>query len=128
MPWRKLLGALVLAAGVGTIVDWQYQAMLVRRAVRAVHDHYAVGMTVDTVLADVKKQFPEFTQYSANDCAKWAPVTTPTYQPRGGPCIFGIIRTGSTWWGFESAVTYRFIFGPEGDLRDATTDPIYTFL
>ena len=55
-------------------------------------------------------------------------MTRPTYPPQGGPCIFGIEETGSTWWGFESAVKFRLLFDSGGKLRIVQAFPVYTFL
>jgi hypothetical protein len=100
----------------------------VRHVVSQVHERYTAGMQFRPVLADVQLHYPQYTEYSAAACTNNAKFTSPSYQPQGGACIFGIIRTGESWWGFESAVRFRLMFDPAGHLRDVYTDPVYTFL
>jgi len=78
----------------------------------------------NTVIAD----YPRHTEYSTADCEKWSNHTVPDYTFRGGPCIFGIVEVGSTWWGYESAVMFRLIFGSNGRLAELQVQPVYTFL
>jgi len=73
-------------------------------------------------------RYPEHTTYTAVECEKWSHLTTPRYTYRGGPCLFGIVRVGTTWWGYESAVMFRLIFDPDNQLAQSWTDPVYTFL
>lgn len=89
---------------------------------------YAVGMRVEGVREGVRATYPRYVEYPGVDCSKAAKNTTPVYEARGGPCIFGIRETGSTWWGFESAVSFRLIFDPEGVLVTVQVYREYTFL
>jgi hypothetical protein len=127
VKWLRILLGLVAVVVVGTIADWQHQGWLVRHAVSTLHGRYTVGMRLELALADIQLKYPEHTQYSPDDCTKFA-TSVPTYRPLGGPCIFGIMRTGATWWGFESAVMFKLLFDPNGELRNVVTDPVYTFL
>ena len=128
VKWPRVLVGLLALAVLGSVADWQYQGWLVRHAVRQLHERYVVGMAFKAALADVQLHYPEHTKYSADDCTKWAALTIPTYHPLGGPCVFGIVRTGATWWGFESAVEFKLVFDPQGELRDVDTEAVYTFL
>ena len=128
MRFPGVLGSLFAAVVVGSVADWQYHAWLVRHSVSQLHGRYTVGMQLQPVRSDVQLHYGGYTEYSADDCTKWAKVTFPTYHSLGGPCIFGIYRAGQTWWGFESAVQFKLIFDPDGILRSVDTDPVYTFL
>ena len=52
----------------------------------------------------------------------------PDYTFRGGTCIDSIVEVGFTWWGYESAVMFRLIFGSNGRLAELQVQPVYTFL
>ena len=120
-----------LAAGLvtsGTIVDWLWQGHLVRRSVAAVHSNYPVGMQLADARKRVRHDYSRFNESTAATCTKDAAITTPRYSPQGGPCIFGIEETGSTWWGYESAVEFRLLFDSDDKLRELQAFPVYTFL
>lgn len=113
----------------GTVVDWLWQGHLVHRSIAAIHEHFPIDMQFADALTRTRHDYPtRYTDITAETCAKDAPITTPRYQPQGGPCIFGIDETGSTWWGFESAVQFRLLFDSGGRLRVVQALPVYTFL
>jgi hypothetical protein len=121
--------ALVLGlAMAATIFDWLWQGHLVKRAISTVQTNFPLGTPFAQALTQVQGTYPRYTESTADTCSKEAAITTPSYSPQGGPCISGITKTGSTWWGFESAVTFRLMFGPDQNLRQLQVSPVYTFL
>jgi len=124
-----ILGGLSAIAASAAVIDWLWQGHLVRRSLAAVHNHLPIGMPFEEALARVQHDYPKrYSDFTADTCVKDAMMTTPGYTPQGGPCIIGIDETGSTWWGFESAVQFRLLFDPNGKLRVAQAFPVYTFL
>jgi hypothetical protein len=123
------VAALIVAGVAGTILDWLWQGHLVRRSIGTVQEHFPIGMPFSEALTRVRHDYAARNSNStANACTKEAAMTEPTYPPQGGPCIFGIEETGSTWWGFESAVQFRLLFDSGGKLRVVQAFPVYTFL
>jgi len=128
VAWTAV-GGLIAVGVAGTILDWLWQGHLVRRSVAAIHEHFPVGMPFSEALPRVRHDYPKrYTDATAEACAGDAAMTSPKYSPQGGPCIFGIEETGSTWWGFESAVEFRLLFDSGGKLRVVQALPVYTFL
>jgi len=122
------LALVVGAATLGTILDWLWQGHLVRRSIAAIHRNYPLGMQLVDARTRVRHDYSRFTERTAATCTKDAGITSPRYFPQGGACIFGIDETGSTWWGYESAVEFRLLFGSDDKLRDVQALPVYTFL
>jgi hypothetical protein len=112
----------------GTILDWLWQGHLVRRSITAIHKNYPVGMQLANARKRIGQDYSRFNESTTATCSKDAAITTPRYSPQGGPCIFGIEETGSTWWGYESAVEFRLLFGSDDKLRELQAFPVYTFL
>jgi hypothetical protein len=113
----------------GSIVDWLWQGHLVRRSAAAVYQHFPIGMEFAEALTRVQHDYPErYTDTTAATCIKEAAMTSPKYLPQGGPCIIALEDTGSTWWGFESAVQLRLLFDSNEKLRVIQAYPVYTFL
>ena len=134
MRSRTAIAALV-AVGVaaalvtlGSILDWVWQGHLVRRSIAAIHKDYPVGMQLVDARTRMRQDYSRFGETTAATCTKDAAFTTPRYTPQGGPCIFGMEETGSTWWGFESAVEFRLLFSSDDKLRELQVFPVYTFL
>lgn len=119
--------ALIVTGFVASCADWAVQGMRVRRASNQLVTEFPRGIPVADAQKIVVTKYPEHSDYSALECQRWS-HSIPSYPWRGGPCVFGIVRIGATWWGFESAVEFRLIFGPDDRLRDLHVDPVYTFL
>ncbi len=123
------VAGLVAVGVLGTIVDWLWQGHLVRRSIAAAHEHFPIGMQFAQALTRVQHDYPRrYTGTTAVTCARDAAITEPTYTPQGGSCIFAIDETGSTWWGFESAVQLTLLFDSNQKLRVIQAYPVYTFL
>jgi hypothetical protein len=122
--------ALVLGTTtLGTILDWLWQGHLVRRSIAGIYRNYPLGTLLADARTQVRQNYPgRFTETTAAICSKEAATTSPRYSPQGGPCIFGIDETGTTWWGFESAVEFRLLFGSDNRLHDVQALAVYTFL
>jgi hypothetical protein len=120
--------AILFAVVAGSWADWEIQALRVHRTSAELASEFLHGMPEASAKRIVSTQYPRHTEYSAQDCEKWSHLTQPSYVARGGPCILGIVETGTTWWGFESAVSFILIFGPDDRLAGLQVDPVYTFL
>jgi hypothetical protein len=128
VAWTTIGGFIAIGV-MGTIVDWLWQGHLVRRSIAAVYEHFPIGMQFTEALTRVRHDYPNrYTDTTADTCAKDAAMTEPKYGPQGGPCIIALDETGSTWWGFESAVQLRLLFDSREKLRVLQAYPVYTFL
>ena len=129
---KQRLGLIVVvvigAAMAASCADWAIQGWRVHRASELLTRQFPPGAAVAEARKLVDAQYPEHTRYSASECEKWSHMTVPGYVSKGGPCLFGIVRVGTTWWGFESAVEFRLIFGPDDHLSELQVLPVYTFL
>ena len=122
-----------IVIGIGVVIlascaDWSIQGLRVRHATSTLKTKFSEGLSIADAQRFVASGYPEHTDYTAEKCEYWSHNTVPRYTSRGGPCIFGIVRTGSTWWGYESAVEFRLIFGPDNLLQENQILPVYTFL
>jgi|SRR5579859_7238917 len=126
---RVLLAvATVVVIGIlGSVIQWTLQARDVTRAVQSIALQFPQGISVTDAEQIAGARYPEHTTYSATECERWS-HSVPPYTPRGGPCLFGITRVATTWWGFESAVMFRLIFDPDSRLVKSWAEPVYTFL
>jgi hypothetical protein len=104
------------------------QAKRVDRATMQIKQEFPRGIPFDAALVKVQRSYPRYTMYSTDTCARNVKITTPRYQSHGGPCIFGLVDVGATWWGFEAAVTFRLLFEADGNLGELQVVPEYTFL
>jgi hypothetical protein len=128
VKWLRGVGVLFLVGVVATVIDWEHQGWRVKHTIAELRQKFTIGMQLQSVHDRVIAAYPRNTEYSVADCSKWAKTTSPAYEAQGGPCIFGIVETGSAWWGFESAVSFRLIFDPKGTLLTVQVYPEYTFL
>jgi len=87
-----------------------------------------VGAAYSEVKAYVEKHGLPYSADSAERCEENAKMTSPSYQPRGGPCIFALDRVGSTWYGFDTAIQLRLLFDKTGSLAHRDFHQIHTFL
>lgn len=108
--------------------DWEMQALRVRHTSTELTTEFPHGMPEISAQRIVSTRYPRYTAYSPQECEKWSHLTTPSYAWRGGPCILGIVETGTTWWGFESAVSFGLLFGSDDRLEGLQVNPVYTFL
>jgi hypothetical protein len=97
--------AILFAIVAGSCVDWEVQGIRVHRTFARLATEFPRGISESSAQKIVYASYPEHTRYSVTECERWSHLTTPSYSSRGGPCIFGIVTLGATWWGFESAVT-----------------------
>jgi hypothetical protein len=110
-----VLAVIFLTGIVASYVDWTIQELRVRHAVQTIGTLFPQGMSVADAKRLVDSLYPQHTNYSPAGCERWS-HSTPPYTPRGGPCQFGIVRIGATWWGYQSAVMFRLIFAPDNRL------------
>ncbi len=82
---------------------------------------YTVGMPLKDARVRVIATSTRFQEYSTSDCAK-------AYKAQGGPCIVGLVETGSTWWGMEYAIGFRLYFDAMGTLQTVQVEPENSFL
>lgn len=127
---RHVLLAVATVLAIGTlasVTQWMLQGRDVARVVKSIALQFPQGISVADAEQIAGARYPEHTTYSAAECERWS-HSVPPYTPRGGPCLFGIIRVATTWWGFESAVMFRLIFDPDSRLVQSWAEPVYTFL
>jgi len=120
--------ATLFAIVAGSCADWEVQGIRVHRTSAKLVTEFPRGISEASAHKIVSTSYPEHSRYSAAECERWSHLTTPGYSWRGGPCVFGIVRLGATWWGFESAVNFRLLFGSDDRLEVLQIDPVYTFL
>ena len=89
---------------------------------------FPIGMNVATAREVAQLRYPGHSEYSASKCEETAKYTVPAYEYKGGPCIFGFIKGGHTWWGFQSDLAYCLIFDSSGTLQTAEARQVHTFL
>lgn len=121
------IAAVFVIGALASSAQWVLQGREVTHVVQAITIQFPKGMSVADAQKIVDSHYPEHTTYSASECKRWS-HSVPPYTPRGGPCLFGIVRVATTWWGFQSAVMFRLIFDPNDQLAQSWAQPVYTFL
>ena len=119
--------AVVVAVTTASCADWAVQGSRVNRVRKELPRLFQLGTSITEAKGVLDSQYSEYSAYSAEDCQRYS-HSVPGYSAKGGPCIFGIVRVGSTWWGYQSAVEYILIFEPNGRLGEVVQWPVYTFL
>jgi hypothetical protein len=127
--WRVLLviAAVFVIGTLASVAQWVLQGREITRVVQSIALQFPQGMSAADAEQIAGARYPQHTIYSAAECERWS-HSVPPYTPRGGPCLFGIIRVATTWWGFQSAVMFRLIFDPDSRLVQSWAEPVYTFL
>jgi hypothetical protein len=124
---------LVLAAIAGTALVWGVGSVAVqrwelRRTVHSLTVKFPIGIELSQAQATIDRDYPRHTNYSPADCEKWSHRTTPAYNWRGGPCIFGLVNLNSRGYLIDARVEFKLIFGPNNRLAQFNSEPVYTFL
>ena len=87
-----------------------------------------VGSSLNDAEREIKARDLPYTIFTSQDCEKNAKITSPTYTPRGGPCLFALARVGKTWYGYTADLQIRLLFGPSGSLVQQDFDRVDTFI
>ena len=91
-------------------------------------DRLPVGSSLAEAEREIKAQSLPYTLFSSRDCEENAKITSPTYTPRGGPCLFALERVGQTWYGYTADLEIRLLFGSTGLLVQRDFDRVDTFI
>ena len=127
---RIMINGLLLVVSIISlsVVQLYVQAWRVKRVMDVIARDFPIGMGVTQAQQQVSSRYPMHTRDSPLECEKNSRRIFPAYTARGGPCISVLVDVGTTWWGFESAVNFRLIFGGDESLVDLAIHPVYTFL